>query len=60
MRKEILNIGKALNKAEQQKINGGTVSCNTDSDCPKSAPGGSGCNPFCANGTCIWSLDCND
>jgi len=34
MKKEILNIGKALNKAEQQKVSGGGKTfCNTDQDC---------------------------
>jgi len=27
MKKSILNIGKALNKAEQQSINGGVIGC---------------------------------
>jgi len=32
MKKSILNLGKALNKAEQQLINGGEV-CSTPQDC---------------------------
>ncbi|KAB1159546.1 hypothetical protein F7018_04340 [Tenacibaculum aiptasiae] len=38
MKKSILNIGKALNKAEQKLINGGTginyAQCLNHSDCP--------------------------
>ncbi|WP_237274786.1 hypothetical protein [Tenacibaculum ovolyticum] len=29
MKKSILNLGKALNKAEQKEINGGLNQCNT-------------------------------
>jgi len=51
---------KTLSRMQQKSINGGGgVSCNTDSDCPRTPPGGGGCNPFCGGGTCIWSTDCN-
>ena len=34
MKKQILNLGKALNKAEQKQINGGYISeCFSDNDC---------------------------
>ena len=37
MKKQILNLGKALNKIEQKQINGGkNFACYTHSDCPKS------------------------
>ena len=29
MKKQILNLGKALNKTEQKEINGGKVACGT-------------------------------
>jgi len=32
MRKSILNFGKALNKAEQQSINGGRKQCDSNND----------------------------
>ncbi len=47
MKKQILNLGKALNKAEQKQINGGrmdegwcveTGQCSSDSQCPDSTP----------------------
>ena len=42
MKKSILNLGKALNKAEQKEINGGKhESCLTHVDCPA----GQGCCP---------------
>lgn len=37
MKKQILNLGKLLNKKEQRRITGGSPfnqSCNTDNDCP--------------------------
>ena len=36
MKKSILNIGKALNKAEQKTVNGGKggIRCTDDSHCP--------------------------
>ena len=56
MKKQILNLGKALNKAEQRTINGGASGkcCNPANDCcvpndgaprPQCSPptGGSGC-----------------
>jgi len=35
MKKQLLHLGKALNKAEQKSINGGFVAlqCKRDSDC---------------------------
>ena len=34
MKKQILNLGKALNKAEQKQINGGYMpECYTNEDC---------------------------
>ena len=35
MKKQILNLGKALNKAERKSINGGSagIFCKRDSDC---------------------------
>ncbi|MDC1162274.1 hypothetical protein OAT18_02410 [Tenacibaculum sp.] len=40
MKKSILNLGKALNRAEQQEITGGKVyRCNTNPDCPPSPNG---------------------
>jgi hypothetical protein len=32
MKKQILNLGKALNKAEQKSINGGLIRCNDQSE----------------------------
>ncbi|WP_272150213.1 hypothetical protein [Tenacibaculum aiptasiae] len=37
MKKSILNLGKALNKAEQRTINGGRKFCESHEDC------GTGC-----------------
>ncbi|TYQ00346.1 hypothetical protein C7447_101958 [Tenacibaculum adriaticum] len=36
MKKQILNLGKALNKAEQKQINGGfnVIRCHGHHDCP--------------------------
>ncbi|TYQ00343.1 hypothetical protein C7447_101955 [Tenacibaculum adriaticum] len=35
MKKQILNLGKALNKAEQKKINGGRpIKCYSNPNCP--------------------------
>lgn len=37
MKKNILKVGKALNKAQQQNISGGNgeiIQCQTNSDCP--------------------------
>ena len=34
MKNSILNLGKALNKADQKKINGGLSKCSSTSDCP--------------------------
>ncbi len=45
MKKSILNLGKALNKAEQKLINGGGLRCTS----PNSCPTGQCCN---ANHTC--------
>ncbi|WP_344925038.1 hypothetical protein [Aquimarina addita] len=33
MKKSILNLGKALNKAEQKTINGGYQRCQSTRDC---------------------------
>ena len=49
MKKSILNLGKALNKAEQKQINGGRriVECNSDF-------GGCPCNCWIDNrGKCV-------
>lgn len=49
MKKQFLNLGKALNKAEQKEINGGTpygeLSCSSNEDC----------KPYecCADKSCI-------
>ncbi|MDC1162267.1 hypothetical protein OAT18_02375 [Tenacibaculum sp.] len=46
MKKSILNLGKALNKAEQQIINGGGKGgCRKDSECSK--------NYCCVDRRCI-------
>ena len=45
MKKQILNLGKALNKAEQKEINGGVARfCVCDSDC--------GSGNHCCSGRC--------
>ena len=45
MKKQILNLGKALNKAEQKSIKGGAHLCGFDGlTCPPSGPFG---NYFC-------------
>ncbi|WP_175578768.1 BRCT domain-containing protein [Tenacibaculum aiptasiae] len=54
MKKSILNLGKALKKAEQQIIKGGDGTlvepCNSASDCNLfSGPSA------CANGVCIYA-----
>ena len=53
MKKSILNLGKALNKAEQQTINGGNGGyCRTNKDCYTKylGPGDVGC----VNGRCFY------
>ena len=50
MKKQILNLGKALNKTEQQTINGGgwcSNQCSGDSNCPSGQE--------CFTGTCDGS-----
>jgi hypothetical protein len=37
MKKQILNLGKALNKAEQKLIHGGNWSCESANDCKREA-----------------------
>jgi hypothetical protein len=49
MKKSILNIGNALNKAELKQINGGKQ-CNTNADCTYGRPF---CNLF---GYCVTEL----
>ena len=45
MKKQILNIGKALNKAEQKEVNGGSTRwCQSDSHC--------GNQEWCCQGAC--------
>jgi hypothetical protein len=47
MKKSILNIGKVLNKSQQQKINGGMTDCSIASVCE-------GCGGFAGpGGTCF-------
>ena len=36
MKKQILDLGKILNKVEQKQINGGLRSCESHNDCPTS------------------------
>lgn len=44
MKKQILNLGKTLNKLQQKNINGGkAIACYSHSDCPRHM----GC---CSNG----------
>ncbi len=49
MKKQILNLGKALSKAEQKSINGGALKCSdqcsTDSQC--------GAGNECFKGPCL-------
>lgn len=58
MKKSILNLGKALNKADQKQINGGIAQgCYQDGrKCCQTGPGG---HTFCDAGRCdrfgcIW------
>ena len=48
MKNSILNLGKALNKAEQKEINGGSaIFCNSSADC---------CSGFyCEQSICVSS-----
>ncbi len=41
MKKQFLNLGKALNKAEQKQINGGVI------DCPSECQTALGCSKYC-------------
>jgi hypothetical protein len=53
MKKQFLNLGKALNKAEQKSINGGAGVC--DSECGPgggSCPSGSECVEFNSTYSC--------
>lgn len=64
MKKSILNIGKALDRAEQKQISGGgsRSSCQTDQDCEQTGlycpgkvvcvPGFNVCLGVIANGGC--------
>jgi len=61
MKKSILNLGKALNKAQQQAINGGTrgcaSSCSTDEDCNPTPGQITGCVYACIQfmgGVCVY------
>jgi hypothetical protein len=60
MKKSILNIGKALNKAEQKEISGGSrsISCRSDLDCEltgKYCPGQVTCLP--GFGVCLGATN---
>jgi len=37
MKKQLLSLGKALNKSEQKSIHGGNWSCESANDCKKKA-----------------------
>ena len=52
MKKSILNLGKALNKAEQKSINGGWDPCRTTAECQEMSG-----DPYaiCWNKQCILS-----
>jgi len=54
MKKQFLNLGKALSKAEQREINGGAGTC--DDECSPSAGGscssGSECIEFSSTYSC--------
>ena len=51
MKKSILNLGKALNKPEQQQVKGG-LPCKSEEDCYNQG-GGEPLTPWsCYNGTC--------
>ena len=61
MKKSILNIGKALDKVQQQAINGGVggcaSSCNTDEDCNPTPGQITGCIYSCIpfmGGICVY------
>jgi len=55
MKKQILNLGKALNKGEQKSINGGGYgSCLTENDC-RLHPLYSGGPVDCVNGSCEFA-----
>lgn len=70
MKKEILNIGKALNRAEQKKINGGfgehpcNITCGNGSKvnggpvCPSDADITSICKEFGHTGSGSESCEC--
>jgi len=62
MKKQFLNLGKALNKAEQKQINGGLHELKFDDGEPCSAcTSNSGCNSgVCANfgGDCSHPCGC--
>ncbi len=46
MKKQILNLGKSLNKGEQKTINGGVIYCGDGKSCPSTHC----CNP---RGYCV-------
>jgi hypothetical protein len=53
MKKSILNIGKKLNKVEQQQINGGYGSCSQSGRlCCFTLPNG---QELCEPGICTWN-----
>jgi len=53
MKKSILNVGKALSKAEQQKINGGNNDCTIPSVC-QTCEGFAGPGGTCFGGPNTW------
>ena len=44
MKKQFLNLGKALNKAEQKQINGGAGGCPTYEECVSNCYNGGYCS----------------
>ena len=54
MKKQILNLGKTLNKLEQRSINGGFSPCISESDC-RNSPLHSGGPVACILGHCVFA-----
>lgn len=55
MKKNILNIGKALTRQEQQQVNGGGVCTQQGSRCCETFQGGF---ELCEPGYCNWPYGC--
>lgn len=61
MKKQLLNLGKGLSKAEQKLINGGKeLQCESDMDCdPGMYCGNDACRAICNGEYCTDAVSCD-